>query len=169
MLRWTSLRPSGTPAERTLGPSSDRIDAQHGQTTVELALVLFPLLLLVVGILQFGMAISFWQDQQRLAAAGARVAVVNCAQAAWCSPTLEEYLESQPLSRGNRPEATVCYESMSGTGGTAVRGDSVTVYLEAPFHVVPIFKVAPITLSARTTMRLEQNPTHAGLAAGICP
>ena len=71
---------------------------------VEFALILLPLLLLVVGIVQFGIAVAFWQDQQRLAAQGARVAIVNCAAASWCTPTLSEHLESEPLSNGNRPD-----------------------------------------------------------------
>lgn len=150
-----------------------RATREEGQTVVEFALVLFPLLLLVVGIIQFGIAVNFWQDQQRLAAQGARVAIVNCAAASWCTPTLEQYLEAQPLSNGNNPDATVCFESMSGTGldlGKAVVGDSVTVKLETPFNLVPIFGVGDITLSARTTMRLEQKPTHAGISGAVlCP
>jgi hypothetical protein len=144
---------------------------EDGQTVVEFAIILFPLLLLVAGLIQFGIAINFWQDQQRLAAAGARVAIVNCAQAAWCTPTLEQYLESQTLSNGNRPQATVCFASKTGENGTvADPGDSVTVYLESPFRVVPIFKIGTIMLSARTTMRLEQKATHAGIAsAPVCP
>jgi hypothetical protein len=148
-----------------------RFRTEEGQVVVEFALILVPLLLLVVGIVQFGMAISFWQDQQRLAAAGARVAVVNCAAASWCTPTLEDYLESRPLSNGNNPEATVCFEQKTGQGGNrAEAGDQVTVYLEAPFTLVPLFNVGTIDLSARTTMRMEQPATHAGIALyGVCP
>ena len=138
------------------------------QVVVEFALILLPLLLLVVGIVQFGMAVSFWQDQQRLAAQGARVAIVNCAAASWCTPTLADYLESQPLSNGNRPDASVCFESK--TGGTTlvplpVVGDAITVYLETPFKLVPLFNIGTITLSARTTMRLEQDATNPGIAS----
>ena len=141
---------------------------------VEFALILLPLLLLVVGIVQFGIAVAFWQDQQRLAAQGARVAIVNCAAASWCTPTLAEHLESQPLSNGNKPTATVCFESKTGvtTAGApqAVVGDAITVYLEAPFELVPLFNVGTITLSARTTMRLEQDATNPGIASEpLCP
>jgi TadE-like protein len=144
---------------------------EEGQAVVEFAIILFPLLLLVAGIIQFGIAVNFWQDQQRLAAQGARVAIVNCAQAAWCTPTLEQYLEGQTLSNGNKPQATVCFVSRTGENGTvADPGDSVTVYLESPFKLVPIFGVGTIMISARTTMRLEQKATHAGIAAApVCP
>lgn len=144
---------------------------EDGQTMVEFALILFPLLLLISGIIQFGIAINFWLDQQRLAAAGARVAAVNCAQP-WCTPTLEQYLEGQTLSNGNQPQATVCFESKTGNnGGTPIAdpGDQVTVYLESPFDLVPIFGVGTIMISARTTMRLEQKATNAGIVgAPVC-
>lgn len=141
---------------------------EEGQAVVEFALILFPLLLLVAGIIQFGIAINFWQDQQRLAAAGARVAVVNCAQASWCTPTLEQYLENRTLSNGNNPDAEVCFESKTGSNGTvADPGDQVTVYLESPFRLVPIIGVGTIMISARTTMRLEQRATHAGISGAL--
>lgn len=146
---------------------------EDGQVVVEFALILIPLLLLVVGIVQFSMAVSFWQDQQRLAAQGARVAIVNCAAASWCTPTLAEHLETQPLSNGNNPAATVCFESKTGSVSgvpVPVVGDSITVYLEAPFNLVPLFNVGTITLSARTTMRLEQDATNPGIASEpLCP
>jgi hypothetical protein len=145
--------------------------AESGQAAVEFALVLFPLLLVVVGIVQFGIAISFWQDQQRLAAAGARVAIVNCAAATWCTPTLAQYLAAQPLSRGDRPVADVCFLSKSDDRGTpsqtddrALKGDSIRVRLSMPFNLVPILGVGELKIGAETTMHLEQNATHPGIA-----
>ena len=44
---------------------------------VEFALILFPLLILVVGIIQFGIALNYWLDMNRLANQGARWAAVN--------------------------------------------------------------------------------------------
>ena len=60
---------------------------------VEFALILFPLLILVVGIIQFGIGLNYWLDMNRLANQGARWAVVNgwpnCpnAQATACNAT----------------------------------------------------------------------------------
>ena len=50
---------------------------RRGQATVEFALILIPLLILVVGIIQFGIGLNFWLDEQRIANQGARFAVVN--------------------------------------------------------------------------------------------
>ena len=172
-----TMRLETTPAALSLG-ACDVMRQKHaqsngesGQAVVEFALVLFPLLLLVVGIVQFGIAVSFWQDQQRLAAAGARVAIVNCSAASWCTPTLEQYLEAQPLSRGNRPDAQVCFLTKSNADeDLAVKGDSIRVRLSMPFTLVPIFRVGTIQIGAETTMRLEQDATHLGIASEeTCP
>ena len=67
--------------------------------------------------------------------------------------------------------ATVCFESKTGQGGNrAEAGDQITVSLEAPFTLVPLFNVGTITISARTTMRMEQPATNAGIASEpVCP
>ena len=95
---------------------------------------------------------------------------MNCAAASWFTPSLSQYLEQQTLSNGNRPDAKVCFTSKSGRGGTAVVGRPITVKLESPFTLVPIFGVGTITLSAQNTMRLEQNATNPGIASEpVCP
>jgi hypothetical protein len=138
---------------------------ESGQATTEFALILFPLLLLVAGIIQFGIGLNFWLDMQRIANQGARWAVVNCGKTPGvvCTPTLEAYLEAQPLSKGNNPDVTICYEAKTGAGGEAVTGDPVTVKLSAPFSFVPIVELGTINLKASATMRLEQKPTLGGL------
>ena len=44
---------------------------------VEFALILFPLLTLVAGIIYFGIGLNYWLDMNRIANQGARWAVVN--------------------------------------------------------------------------------------------
>jgi Flp pilus assembly pilin Flp len=50
---------------------------ERGQATVEFALILFPLLILVSGIIYFGIGLNYWLDMNRIANQGARWAVVN--------------------------------------------------------------------------------------------
>src|SRR5688572_14037703 len=50
---------------------------ESGQVMVEFALILLPFLLLVGGIIYFGIGLNYWLDTQRLANQGARWAVVN--------------------------------------------------------------------------------------------
>ena len=51
--------------------------SEDGQAMVEFALILLPLLLIVAGIIQFGIALNYWLDMQRAANQGARYAAVN--------------------------------------------------------------------------------------------
>ena len=118
---------------------------ESGQAMVEFALILFPLLLLVAGIIQFGIALNYWLDMQRIANQGARWAAVNCTRSATtppsynpCSPNLQTTLKQQALSNGLR--GNVCV-AISFPSGTALKGDPVRVSLQSPFTVVPILGV----------------------------
>jgi hypothetical protein len=143
---------------------------ERGQALVEFAIAAPLLILLAAGIVQFGVALNFWLDMHRIANQGARWAVVDCGPAGGfdpCSPTLEAYLEEQPVAGGSNPDAEICYESMTGQGPDgeeAVAGDPITVRLTDGFTMVPIIGVGTIDLTASATMRLEQKPT--GTLAG---
>ena len=176
-----------------------RQDSESGQAMVEFALILFPLLLLVAGIIQFGIGLNFWLDQQRIANQGARWAVVNswpgcprtatagsCSAAPACtaSPptntTLANYLKCQAVSQGlrNSVVVSICYPD-DGDAATQIgaTGTPVRVSLEAPFKFVPIVGLGTITLRGRATMRLEQDTVPTGLpdnyghlsGVGACP
>ena len=54
-----------------------RQDPESGQATTEFALLLPVFLILVVGIINFGIGLNFWLDMQRIANQGARWAVVE--------------------------------------------------------------------------------------------
>jgi hypothetical protein len=153
-----------------------RSDRESGQALTEFAIILFPLLLLVAGIIQFGIGLNFWLDMQRIANQGARWAVVNqwpgCPRnepvpltGANCtgSNTLQAYLTDEALSQGleNSVSVTVCYpDDGDATTQPGDVGTPVRVELEESFTFVPIVELGTITLRADTTMRLEQEPTH---------
>jgi hypothetical protein len=144
---------------------------ERGQALVEFSIAAPLFVLLVAGIVQFGVALNFWLDMHRIANQGARWAVVNCGPADGfdpCNPTLETYLEQLPVAQGNNADVEVCYESMTGQGpggAEAVTGDPVTVKMTDAFTMVPIIGVGTINLTASATMRLEQKPT--GTLAGF--
>ena len=148
---------------------------ESGQAMVEFALILFPLLLLVAGIIQFGIALNYWLDMQRIANQGARWAAVNnwppdCPRSSTSCPspnTLQETLQRQMLAAGlqNNPTTSVqvCYPD--GTKGT---GDPVRIQIRSTFDVLPILGVGSLDLKAKATMRLEhtQDPLKGGLITG---
>lgn len=151
-----------------------RRPSERGQALVEFALAAPLLVLLVAGIVQFGVALNFWLDMHRIANQGARWAVVNCGLAGGfdpCNPTLEAYLEQQPIAGGSNPDVAICYESMTGEesgGPVAVAGDAVTVRLTDGFTMVPIIGVGTLDLTASATMRLEQKPTGSLAGHPLC-
>ena len=86
-----------------------RRDRESGQATTEFALILLPLLLIVSGIIYFGIGLNYWLDMQRIANQGARWAAVDCGQKAStplvpnpCSPSLAQTLRAQALTAGLR-------------------------------------------------------------------
>ncbi len=145
---------------------------EGGQATVEFALILFPLLLCVAGIIQFGIALNYWLDMQRIANQGARWAAVNCTRSATtpssynpCNPNLQSTLRDQALSTGLK--SSVCVD-ITFPSGSALKGDPVRVGLKSPFTLVPILGVGKIHLGAQATMRMEWTPT-AFTATAPCP
>jgi Flp pilus assembly protein TadG len=154
-----------------------RRDPESGQSTVEFALILFPFLILVGGIIFFGIGLNYWLDMNRLANQGARFAAVNnwpaqcprstqvgytcnstpptCAAtlAAGSKATLQNVLR---CSARNNPTVTICYPGE--TSATVQSGDPVRVKLTAPYNFWFMARVG-ITLTATATMRLEQTPS----------
>jgi len=145
---------------------------------VEFGLILFPLLLLVVGIIQFGIALNYWLDMQRIANQGARWAAVNnwppdCPKGSTtcASPnTLQETLRRQMLTAGlkNNPDTSVqvCYPD-----GAWDLGDPVRVQISSTFKLLPILGAGKLNLTAKATMRLEHSQVagEGGVITGTVP
>jgi len=155
---------------------------ESGQATTEFALILFPLLILVGGIIYFGIGLNYWLDMQRIANQGARWAAVNnwppncpvgTASPPGCpSPnTLQESLRRMAIADGLEKSMalpTVCYPTGSRTAGEPVR-----VRLQSDFTFFFIDRVR-VKLVGEATMRLEQSqePADGGLITGAlmsCP
>ena len=170
-----SMRPSqGRPIKQGLTFECGRADKRRmhspwklpharresGQALVEFALIAPLFLVLVVGIIQFGIGLNYWLDLNRIANQGARWAAVDkypdcdgvVGSPGCVTPTLVDYLESEPVSGGLQPTATICFET------TPVVGQAVTVRVESPFTFLPIMDLGTITLRGKATMRIEQAP-----------
>jgi hypothetical protein len=160
-----------------------RRDRENGQATVEFALILLPMMIVVAGIIYFGIGLNYWLDMNRLANQGARQAVVNnwppqCPRdstagyncnsstgSTTCTTVmntgskarLQDVLRCQTR---NGTQVTLCFPGKNPAGsGTAAPtiGDPVRVRLSAPYRFFFINSVG-ITLRASATMRLEQLP-----------
>jgi Flp pilus assembly protein TadG len=154
---------------------------QRGFALVEFALVLPLLLLLLLGMVEFGRAINYWIDETHLANEAARFASVN-RNPGTAPATLQEYIRSQATTEELRDgddadpsgvpttgRARVCIEfPASGTSGGPNVGDPVEVTVTATFNWLPFVGNAlgdtSTQITGRATMRLEARPTN--VAAG---
>ena len=134
----------GIESKRTSPEQHGRRGARElGQAMVEFALVAPAFLLIVVGIIQFGIALNYWLDLQKLSGQGARWAAVNrvpgCANTTTLctNPSLQQYVAQQKVSGGNCPTVAISFPAPSGTGGTNLIGDPVKVTVSTPFKVLP--------------------------------
>ena len=173
-----------------------RQDPESGQAMVEFALILLPFLILVGGIIYFGIGLNYWLDMNRVANQGARFAAVNnwpaqCPRPSTLPSNPQTYCDdtyptcAQTLSSGstaklqdvlrcstrNNASVQICYPNK--TQATVAIGDPVDVKITAPYTFFFINKVR-ITLTARATMRLEQLPSYITgsanpVSGGKCP
>ena len=126
-----------------------RRDPESGQATTEFALILIPLLIVVAGIIYFGIGLNYWLDMNRVANQGARWASVDnwpavcprdttpptpgysctssnsttpCAQV-MTAGSLSMLQDVLRCSARNNPTVTVCYPGE--TAASATVGDPV--------------------------------------------
>jgi TadE-like protein len=139
-----------------------------GAALAEFALVIPVLLVLMLGMLDFGKAFNYWIDETHLANEGARWAVVDQNPGAG---TLQSYIQEQATTEelrlggtGSVPDpAQVC---ISFPNGTSRVGDPVNVSVSTTYNWLPFLAsrigVGSTTISGSATMRLEAVPTEYG-------
>jgi Flp pilus assembly protein TadG len=141
---------------------------EAGVSVVEFALVLPLLLVLLLGVLDFGRAFNYWIDQTHLANEGARWAVVNKNPGAG---TLQEYIRDQgttpELRNGGTASVPVPLQvCISFPNGTADVGDPVLVTATSTYNWLPFLGtrigIGQTTMSSSSTMRLEATPSAYG-------
>lgn len=159
-----------TPDKRSPQRAIASFAREDGQALVEFALVLPVLLLVVMGILWFGRALNYTQDETRLTNVAARYASVDQVPPDAGTQTLAEWLRSHADTAGLRSGTgdvegppKVCVEYPDGTEV----GDPVQITMSATFKWLPLLKVGVSSpISGAATMRLEVSPTSPFFAAG---
>ena len=168
-----------------------RIREARGTALVELALVLPLLLVLMLGMLDFGKAFNEWIDETHLANEGARLAAVGYL-AADCTTTttpnvciaqqIQEGADLAELSSGRtassyadaQAAAQVCisYPTNPATNSHGQVGDPVQVTVTATYHwlnyLVRTIPFAATPIVGKATMRLERRATDTAAATTTC-
>jgi hypothetical protein len=159
----------GTPCR----PAAD----ERGVALVEFALVLPLVLLLLFGMIDFGKAINYWNDETHLANEAARYAAVNSNPGAPGSPSLEAWIkdraDSGELRNGGAsvesPGVSVsfCFVDKYPPGDPnagqpiTTRGHPVKATVSATYHWLGylVGKGLPTkqTITATSTMRIEKD------------
>ncbi len=144
-----------------------RLRDDDGQALVEFALVLPILLLVVLGIFEFGRAYNYWVDETHLANQAARFASVNHRPDA--GQTITQYVRNQAttneLKNGTgqvSPGLKLCITT-TGTVGDPVRVDATSTY-----HWLSFLGVSQLQtqIKGSATMRVESPPT--AYSSGEC-
>jgi hypothetical protein len=156
---------------------------ERGAAVVEFALVVPILLVLLMGMLDFGKAFNYWIDETQLASSGARWAVVNASPGQCLDGTtatsLQSYIQCQADTKELRlggtnsvsSPARVCisFPPVAGHSSPLV-GDPVRVSVSVAYKWLPIIgqklSAASTNLKGESTMRLEAPPTY---SAGCYP
>jgi Flp pilus assembly pilin Flp len=130
---------------------------ESGQTLVEFAVILPLVLLMLLGIMDFGKAFNYWITENQVAAEGARRAAVNLGAA-----TLQDYVRSQIKVPELHDNAKICVSLLPGPTNTIGKvGDPVKVTVAIKYLWLPLLKrfgkVGSLTLRNTATMRLEAN------------
>jgi Flp pilus assembly protein TadG len=158
--------------ELSAGPSRPRLHvrrllrSERGTAVVEFALVAVPLFLIVLGILDFGRALNYYNDLTQLAGQGARAAAVNQnVNGTPANGSFQQMLAAEadsPELKSSSNHLNVCVTSVP----TAV-GSPVTVTATYSFHFIPLVHPVAITLSASQTERSETaTPGYSATCSG---
>jgi Flp pilus assembly protein TadG len=188
-------RPPAGERTRSLRALARRCGDERGAALAEFALVLPVLLLVLLGMIDFGKAINYWIDQTHLANEGARLAVVNNNPGAGL-PTpknLQQYLLSQtetaeqrgcqqsPAFAGTQRSAkcatvAICFydKDTAQPDASPTVGDTVEVLVRYDYDWLRGFPFPgnpTTTIAGKSAMRLEAVPTKYSTAnnTGSCP
>jgi len=132
--------------------------AEDGQALVEFALVLLPLLLVLFGIVQFGLAINSTNDQTHVANEVARFAAVN-ENPTEGKETLQQWGKKQAYTNYTNALNTEGKVCISFPNGTEV-GAPVRVEVTSTTNWLPVLQLSATSteLKGVAYMRLEASP-----------
>jgi len=133
---------------------------QRGAALIEMAFTLPLLLLISIGIIEFGRAFQTWQILTNAAREGARVAVLPGGDDATVTARVQQYVQAGVLDAGVTPTVTI-QRTVAVSFGTGSR-----VIVSYPFHFIALNGIARLidpstplgsdfTMAVAATMRNE--------------
>jgi len=168
--RGLALLAEGTPPADARQGAGKRGRGEDGQAMVEFAIILPVLLILVTGLIQFGLLFNKYITLTDAARNGARTLAVGRGLSNPCDPTVLQMVRSASaigLTSGQVTPSfssssdycgtgTYSYNTSGNTGGNEVQGDQATVTATQPF-TLSVFGVSifQLNLSASASDGIE--------------
>jgi Flp pilus assembly protein TadG len=154
-----------------------RAQDERGVALTEFALILPLLMLLLMGMLDFGKAYNYWIDQTHLANEGARWAAVD-KNPAGVTMTLQQYIASKANTGELKDGGTSSISNPLGVciafpAGTSNVGNPVEVRVSTTYTWLPIIgdkiSILQTTIDGSATMRIEKKPVNYAAGGGGTP
>lgn len=127
---------------------------ESGQSLVELAFAIPLVLLVILALVDFGLALNTWIDATQTATEGARLASVNGPKG--CQVIADKIKADAfgELDNSKVKDGTVAIRFPSGNE----IGQPVQVLVTATYNYFPtgLIRVSPLNIKSQATMRLEQ-------------
>lgn len=120
----------------------------RGTALMEMAFTLPLLLLISVGIIEFGRAFQTWQILTNAAREGARVAVLPGISDAMVTARVQEYIQAGVLDPSVTPTITIQRNTTISYGSGTATGSKVIV--NYPYHFLVLNGVAKLIVSNAT-------------------
>jgi Flp pilus assembly protein TadG len=120
----------------------------RGTALMEMAFTLPLLLLISVGIIDFGRAFQTWQILTNAAREGARVAVLPGMSDSMVTARVQEYVQAGVLDAGVTPTVTIQRNASVSYGSGTATGSKVIV--SYPFKFMALGSVAKLVVSNTT-------------------
>jgi Flp pilus assembly protein TadG len=141
-----------------------RIRSEKGTALIEAAVTIPILLLISVGIFEFGRAYQTWQVLTNAAREGARVSVLPASTDSGVRQRVQLYMQAGQLPRYGSANVAVNRATSFSINGNPVSASTVTVSYPFEFMVLqPVARMvagnaavgAPLTMTVAATMRNE--------------
>ena len=120
----------------------------RGTALIEMAFTLPLLLLISIGIIEFGRAFQTWQILTNAAREGARVAVLPGMSDSMVTARVQEYIQAGVLDASVTPTITIQRNASISYGSGTATGSKVTVNF--PYHFMVLNGIARLVVSGTT-------------------
>jgi Flp pilus assembly protein TadG len=140
----------------------ERVRGDRGTAVVEFAIILPAFLLILLGVIDFGKVLYYWQSSSQAAATGARAAVVDHWPGDDSGTTLQQWVRNQLKTQELYDDANVCVV-FPDTDATSP-GNRVEVKVQVPYSLPLVNALAggnAMLVKGSASMRIEADSAAA--------